>query len=372
MYIEYNHVECALMSYVRSGPSDHEKMVRLSRCSRATRSCDLRIVTNLTWPAFRNVAIDVQKALQPYRNSVVLDWKEAKPGGDMLFIETVRQDTLKLLRKFLSGGKVVFYGTTEGHSIIDEESIQIARKITLVAVSGFAKQMLEEVNLPVSGVVHHGLDMNAREADPSFTQLTRAKTGEKLVTLTVASNDMRKGLGNLLQAHRLVESRVPDSFLVLHSEPTGYYSLQEMATELRLQRLWLTSRHGSILPRELNSLYALCDVYILPSFSEGFGLPMLEAFRFDKPVVAVDAPPFSEVVDNGATGILVPYQKVRWSNFKNKILFKMHIYEPTYLAEAAINLLSNKRLRESLQINIKERKHLWSIHRLYPKLLDYF
>ena len=350
----------------------------------SAKKMELKIVTNLAWPAFRNVALDIHKALKPYCDSSVLDWKEAKQGGNILFIETVRRDTLKLIKQLLPGSKIVFYGTTEGRSFLDQESIRVARKIGIVAVSGFVKQMLEEVGVPVAGIVHHGLDMDATEIDQSFLQSLREKTGEKLVALTIASNDPRKGLKELLLSYKLVESEVPNSFLILHSQPARYYSktkqrirkrhydFPRLMSKIGVERMWLTDRHGLMTSNEVNTLYELCQIYVLSSFCEGFGLPMLEAFRFNKPVIALDTPPFNEVIEDGQTGRLIPYKEVRWFNYLNQILFKMHIYEPDVLAEAMVSLLTNDGLRENMKIKIQERRHRWSIHTLYPRLLDYF
>jgi glycosyltransferase involved in cell wall biosynthesis len=48
------------------------------------------------------------------------------------------------------------------------------------------------------------------------------------------------------------------------------------------------------------------DVFVLPSFAEPFGLVLLEAMAFSKPVVAVDRGGPSEIVVNGSTGLLAP------------------------------------------------------------------
>ena len=345
---------------------------------------NLTIVTDLAWPAFRNVASDIQNALQPYCRCQVVDWKEAMPGGNILFVQTIRKDTLKLLKKLLSGSRIVFYGTTEGHSLLDAESIQIAKNINIVAVSSFVKEMLEEVGLSVAGVVHHGVDMDAKEVDAAFLQSCAEKLGEKLVSLTIAKNDCRKGLETLLRAYKHVEGEIPHSFGILHSEPNqfdegggrtrrqGAYDLPELVSKLGIKRIWLTNRHGLLTPGEVNALYKLCQIYVLSSYSEGFGLPMLEAFRFHKPVVAVDAPPFNEIIEHGKTGILIPCVEVQWFNHKNKVLFKMHKYEHGCLAEAIIRLLSNTALRDKIGIHIQKSKYRWSIHNLYPKLLKYF
>jgi glycosyltransferase involved in cell wall biosynthesis len=49
----------------------------------------------------------------------------------------------------------------------------------------------------------------------------------------------------------------------------------------------------------LSDLYMLSDVVILPSASEGFGLPLAEAAIFRVPVVCTDLPAFREVAPEG-------------------------------------------------------------------------
>lgn len=51
----------------------------------------------------------------------------------------------------------------------------------------------------------------------------------------------------------------------------------------------------------LSDLYMLSDVVVLPSASEGFGLPVAEAAIFRVPVVCTDLPAFREVAPEGAT-----------------------------------------------------------------------
>jgi len=122
----------------------------------------------------------------------------------------------------------------------------------------------------------------------------------------------------------------------------------------------------------LNAFYKLCNVYVLPSYSEGFGLPMLEAFRFEKPVIAVDAPPFNEVIRQRKNGILVPSSKVTWFNFANLVLFKMHMYRAEDLSKAILELMSNQQHITKMRENIRDERQNWSVHKLYPSLLNYF
>jgi len=332
----------------------------------------IKIITKLDWPSFRNVATLVSKALGTHSNCTIYDWTRAKPGGNILFIGTVFHQTLNLLSKFVRQSNIVFYGTTEGHSFVDETSLEIASQIKIVAVSNFVKQMLEESGIRVAGVVHHGLDLNDQRVNIPFYKTLKKRLKGKIIILTVAANDPRKGLDKLLNAYRFVEHEIQNSFLILHSKPTGYYNLTKTAEGFRIKRLWQTNLYGKLTPTKLNALYNMCNIYVQPSYSEGFGLPILEAFKFDKPAIAVDAPPFNEIIKHNKTGILVPSSGFAWHNYKDMILFKMHWYEAEDMASAIVDLLSNHRLIVKMQTNVKNEKCHWDIHRLYPKLLSYF
>lgn len=71
---------------------------------------------------------------------------------------------------------------------------------------------------------------------------------------------------------------------------------------------------GQISPDEKAWLYARCEAFLFPSFAEGFGLPVLEAMQFGKPVFASNSTSLPEVCG--------PYATL-WNN-----------YQPAYLARS--------------------------------------
>jgi glycosyltransferase involved in cell wall biosynthesis len=54
---------------------------------------------------------------------------------------------------------------------------------------------------------------------------------------------------------------------------------------------------GYVRRRDLPALYHLCDAFVFPSLSEGFGLPVLEALACGAPVVTSPFVPLPRLAD---------------------------------------------------------------------------
>ncbi len=63
--------------------------------------------------------------------------------------------------------------------------------------------------------------------------------------------------------------------------------------------------HGAVSDEVLNEFYERCDVFVAPSLFESFGLTLVEAMQFGKPVVAARTSGVPEVVSDGIDGLLV-------------------------------------------------------------------
>ena len=81
---------------------------------------------------------------------------------------------------------------------------------------------------------------------------------------------------------------------------TQQLGLQESVRFLFEERSSASIEHA-VDAATLSDLYMLSDVVVLPSASEGFGLPLAEAALFRVPVVCTDLPAFRELAPEGAT-----------------------------------------------------------------------
>lgn len=116
------------------------------------------------------------------------------------------------------------------------------------------------------------------------------------VLLCVAQKRRYKNLESLVRA---LPALAPDVCLVLPGSPTRYEDrLRDLAADLGVSermRLpdWLSES-------ELAGLYALSEAFVLPSLTEGFGLPVLEAMVNGLPVACSDIPALREVAGDAA------------------------------------------------------------------------
>ena len=92
-----------------------------------------------------------------------------------------------------------------------------------------------------------------------------------------------------IAAHHLLSvNHFPDAQLVLAGPPRNVQyarALTRHVRSLNLPTVWLT---GEINDSQLAAFYRRADVLVVPSEHEGFGVPVIEAFHFEVPVVARD------------------------------------------------------------------------------------
>lgn len=150
-------------------------------------------------------------------------------------------------------------------------------------------------------VVHNAVDRQVFFPGPQGADLVRARglqPGGYL--LTVGRIEPRKNHAALLKAYRAL-SGTPPPLVIVGQRDFGYGDFEaEMARMPRDRQVIVLSEIGD---GELPALYRHAQVFVYPSFAEGFGMPPLEALASGVPVVTSASTAIPEVV--GDAGLLV-------------------------------------------------------------------
>jgi glycosyltransferase involved in cell wall biosynthesis len=158
--------------------------------------------------------------------------------------------------------------------------------------------------------------------------------GQRIV-LTVAENQERKNLSASLEI--IARTKDVSYFMVTRRDSGVGWYLDDYINELGLQRRVSIVEKG-IPFKELWSLYAAADAFLITSKAEGLGMPVLEAMSMGVPVVAPDHTAFHEHLSDGR-GYLIPCEYENREPFGNGWRYYVDVDAGAFVLESA---LSNK------------------------------
>jgi glycosyltransferase involved in cell wall biosynthesis len=151
--------------------------------------------------------------------------------------------------------------------------------------------------------------------------------GDEMTGIIVARVDRMKGHECLLRAlGRLRDAGLRLTLLVAGDGPERS-NLETVAGQLRLGPEWVRFLG---FRSDVSDLLCAADFFVLPSFTEGLPLSVLEAMAHRLPVVATPVGGIPEIVADGESGLLVP------------------VNEPEALANAIARLAQDPSLRYAL------------------------
>lgn len=174
----------------------------------------------------------------------------------------------------------------------------------IVAMSDFGRGILiSGLNGRRVRTISHGVDTDCFKPLRGRSDIKKHPRFEgKFVVGCVARNQARKNLPALIIAFADLAKRYPNLHLYVHATPSDEgYDLVNLFKRFGLRgRADLASASLSLCQAlsdsQLNTLYNLFDVMVLPTCAEGFGLPILESLAAGVPVVATDFSACRELV----------------------------------------------------------------------------
>jgi len=124
----------------------------------------------------------------------------------------------------------------------------------------------------------------------------------------LVSAEPGKGVDTVLLSLPKVLRAVPDAYFVIIGDGDARPRLEKLAQETGVVDHVIFA--GEQPPEVLRGFYERCEIFVMPSRQEGFGVVFLEAMAHGKPVIAGAHGGTLELVEDGVTGYLVSYGDV--------------------------------------------------------------
>lgn len=170
--------------------------------------------------------------------------------------------------------------------------------------------------------------------------------------LFVGTIEPRKNLIRLLQAYSLLPPKVKTSMKLVIAGNNGWGKVNLLNKIKQLDLVDHVEVLFSIDDSTLATLYAHSQFLVMPSIYEGFGLPLIEAMSYGKPVIAANNSSMPEIVGN--TGLLVD------------------AFDIDSIAHGIKKMITNKKLREQFAKNAKKNAANYSWSQSAEKLIRVF
>lgn len=253
----------------------------------------------------------------------------------------------------LHGTDITLVGRDESYLPITKFGIEVSDAVT--AVSRWLKEETAR-NFDTEKeieVIPNFVDPARFHRSPSaFCELYGAR-GEKLVC-HVSNFRPVKRVMDVVETFEKIAAKVPSRLIMIGDGPErSRAEAYARAHHLRDRVVFL----GNV--PNLEEVLGGCDLFILPSESESFGMAALEAMAAEVPVIATNTGGLPEVVVNGETGYLLPVGDVNGMAERGIEILRDH----------DLRLRMGKRARELAIERFDEEKVLPMYRALYERTM---
>lgn len=140
----------------------------------------------------------------------------------------------------------------------------------------------------------------------ALPELSLSKTSDTCSILTVAGIIEHKGQLEVVKSIPAILKEIPNA---------NFYFVGPVRSPIYLARIRETARSLGVLDKviipgevssdELGTYYQRCDIYLQPSYQEGFCLALMDAMTYKKPVIGTPVGAIPELIGSDR-GILIP------------------------------------------------------------------
>jgi glycosyltransferase involved in cell wall biosynthesis len=217
------------------------------------------------------------------------------------------------------------------------------RRTHIITDSEFTKRMLEERGIGGRGEI---------TVIPVCTDEVPLQKGERKENMVLFIGDARhKNTASAIQVFKVLSERAPGWRYVMVGSQERIHALGGLYAK-ELQSAGILQIEEDAPDEILNELFARAAILFMPSLSEGFGIPVLQAFAGRAAVVVSDRGSLPEV--GGDAAVVVDPE---------------NLYEMVSTLEG---LMKNGSLREELARRGAERLKLYDYKVLLPRLAELY
>jgi glycosyltransferase involved in cell wall biosynthesis len=191
--------------------------------------------------------------------------------------------------------------------------------------------------------VHNGLVLEDFPAPSSIAGVTTP------FVLSVCRQVVKKGTDTLLHAFARLHREMPGVTLVIVGDGPELEKHRTLAQMLQIEHA--VKFLGAKTREEALPFFSACSLFVLPSRAEPFGLVLLEAAYYRRPIVCTAVGGIPEIIDNNISGFVVPPD------------------EPDAMAAKMAALLGNPRLGE--EFGARAHETLLARFRWEDRVRDY-
>ena len=206
-------------------------------------------------------------------------------------------------RKYLNAPWYTFKTASFFLNLVIKNSLY--RSVAVIAVSEFTKndlvnkyQLNEKIQKKIN-VIYEGWEhlINSDDNEIVNTELFEFEN----YLFYVGTTRVHKNMKNLLKAFIIAANEINENISLVIVGNESYLDDDDKksinAINEKYKRVFFT---GFVSKKELDYLFTNCYAFIFPSLSEGFGIPVLEAFYFKKPLLCSNSTSLPEIAGNAA------------------------------------------------------------------------
>lgn len=174
----------------------------------------------------------------------------------------------------------------------------------------------------------NSVDIDKFKNTDDFSFRQEYKLNDKPVVLFVGNLIKRKNVDSLLEAKKIANS---DYYLVIVGDGPLFKKLKKKVDDENIRDVIFTGSRTDV-----ENIIPSADVLVLPSFSESFGLVLIEALACGKPVIGSNVGGITEIITEDV-GLLVNPNKV------------------SSVAKAIDKMVNDEEFRQALSLNARNR-----------------